>query len=353
MTESSTQPMSSTSLYEEIYDPIRPELAAVIANISSLAEEHQGPLSGDGLHNKVMADRLEHVLSAPGKRLRPAITLLASRLWRNPSDLDVMMGTAVELLHIATLIHDDTVDAADTRRGRETASALWGRNVSVLLGDYVFAAAARFVCDTNSVRLVRRFAETIMELSRGELNELLDGQDSHVTRDSYYQRIYDKTASLFTTASESGAVLGGAPESDIKLLRNYGYKLGLAYQVLDDVLDYDSTSEELGKPAGNDLKEGVLTLPAIMLIEVEPESNPVFDWFKSARAAREAGHSEIDTVTLDTAIEAVRSSGFIEASRDIAQGLIDEARDSLSELPETAEKAALQTLADLTGGRRS
>ncbi len=346
MTGPLIQQMASSSPYEKIYAPILPGLQAVIVNISSLAEEQ-------GSNEGVMAERLEHVLGAPGKRLRPAITLLASRLWRNPSELDVMMGTAVELLHIATLIHDDTVDAADTRRGRETASNLWGRNVAVLLGDYVFAAAARFVCDTNSVRLVRRFAETIMELSRGELNELLDGQDSKVSRESYYQRIYDKTASLFTTASESGAVLGSAHESEIQLLRKYGYKLGMAYQVLDDVLDYDSTSEELGKPAGNDLKEGVLTLPAIMLIEAEPDSNAVFDWFKAARNSRDDGPGEIDSEALDAAIKAVRESGFIETSRDVALGWIDEAKESLSGLPDTEERAALENLADLTGGRRS
>jgi len=330
MTGSEVQQMTSSSLYEDIYDPIRPELQKVIINITSLAAER-------GSHEGAMSERLEHVLGAPGKRLRPAITLLASRLWRNPSELDVMMGTAVELLHIATLIHDDTVDAADTRRGRETASNLWGRNVAVLLGDYVFAAAARFVCDTNSVRL----------------NELLDGQDTHVTRESYYQRIYDKTASLFTTASESGAVLGSAHESEIKLLRNYGYKLGMAYQVLDDVLDYDSTSEELGKPAGNDLKEGVLTLPAIMLIEAEPESNAVSDWFKSARDARKDAPAMIDTVALEAAIKAVRESGFIDESRKVALGWIDEAQESLNGLPQTEERAALEKLADLTGGRRS
>lgn len=337
---------TTTGPYEEVYDPIRPELRAVIANIATLALEQ-------GSRESAMAGQLEHVLSAPGKRLRPAITLLASRLWGAPSDMDVMMGTGVELLHIATLIHDDTVDAADMRRGRETASNLWGRNVAVLLGDYVFAAAARFVCDTNNVRLVRRFAETIMELSRGELNELLDGKDTRVTRDAYYQRIFDKTASLFTTAAESGAVLGGAPESEIQLVRNYGYKLGMAYQVLDDVLDYDSTSEELGKPAGNDLKEGVLTLPAIMYIEARPESNPVFDLFKSVRTAPKNGKSEADDDDLANAIQSVRDSGFIEKSREVAQQFIDEARDSLSGLPDTEERAALETLADLTGGRRS
>ncbi len=346
MTGRSAQQVTSISPYEDVYGPVRPELQAVVLNIATLAQEQ-------GSHEGEMADRLEHVLSAPGKRLRPAITLLASRLWGGPTDLAVLMGTAIELLHIATLIHDDTIDDADTRRGRETASNLWGRNVAVLLGDYVFAAAARFVCDTNSVRLVRRFSETIMELSRGELNELLDGQDPRVTRDAYFQRIYDKTASLFSTAAESGAVLGGAPEPDVQLVKNYGYKLGMAYQVLDDVLDYESTSEELGKPAGNDLKEGVLTLPAIMLVEAQPGSNAVLDLFKSARAARENGRSGTDENALAVAIESVKTSGFIEESRSVAQKFIDEARESLRGLPETEERTALYTLADLTEIRRS
>lgn len=346
MTGRSTQKVTSKSPYEEVYDPIRTELQAVIVNVATLAQEQ-------GSHEGPMADRLEHVLKAPGKRLRPAITLLASRLWGGPVDLAVMMGTAIELLHIATLIHDDTIDDADTRRGRETASNLWGRNVAVLLGDYVFAAAARFVCDTNSVRLVRRFSETIMELSRGELNELLDGQDPQVKRDAYFQRIYDKTASLFSTAAESGAVLGGATESEIQLIRKYGCKLGMAYQVLDDVLDYESTSEQLGKPAGNDLKEGVLTLPAIMLIEAQPESNAVLDLFKSARAARENGQSGAEDQALAIAIESVRKSGFIEESRSVAQTFIDEARESLGGLPDTEEREALDTLADLTEIRRT
>lgn len=343
-----TRQTRSASPYEVVYDPVRLELARVVANVAALGEE-------ESVREDAVAGHLAHVLEAPGKRLRPAITLLAARLWGKPSDLDVTMATGVELLHIATLIHDDTVDGADLRRGQPTPSSLWGRNVAVLLGDYVFAAAARFVCDTNSVRLVRRFAETIMELSRGELNELLDGRTGSVTRAAYFRRIYDKTASLFTTAAESGAILGDGSEADIRRLRDFGYNLGMAYQVQDDVLDFESTSEEMGKPAGADLRAGVLTLPAIMLIEQEPE------WAGMLAALADAGlgddhppEREADRrAGLAEAITRIRDSGAVEESCRVAQGYVDSAREAIQGLPESPECAALQTLADVTETRRS
>ena len=126
-------------------------------------------------------------------------------------DLPLIMATAVELLHIATLVHDDTVDNSDVRRGKATVSSRWGRNVAVLVGDYVFATSATFVCDTKNVRVIRRFSETIMELSKGELSEIFDAFNWSLGRERYWQRIYEKTASLFSTAAESGAVLSGGP----------------------------------------------------------------------------------------------------------------------------------------------
>ena len=187
--------MVRTHAYEQIYDPVASDLAKVIDAIVAVSDQK-------ATHPEGVGDRLSHVLATPGKRVRPAITLLASRLWgRIPDDRTIKMATAVELLHIATLIHDDTVDSADTRRGHATASSLWGGNFAVLLGDFVFATSALFVCDTNSVRLIRRFAETITELARGEMDEILRAGDADFTRDEYLTRIYDKTASLFSTAA--------------------------------------------------------------------------------------------------------------------------------------------------------
>ena len=185
------------------------------------------------------------------------------------------MATAVELLHIATLIHDDTIDNSDLRHGKATVSSNWGKNVAVLLGDYVFATSATFVCDTNNVRVIRRCSETIMELSSGELSEISDAFKWNITMESYLKRIYNKTASLFSTAAESGSVLSGAPETQNQALKSYGYNLGMSYQIIDDILDFEGEEKEVGKPVGNDLIQGTMTLPSILLVQQHPENNPV------------------------------------------------------------------------------
>ena len=195
-----------------IYKPVKKELNLVFEKIVNVSSKYDKDKK-----NQQVFEQLSHVLSVPGKRIRPSITLLVSNLW-GESDIDktILMATGVELLHIATLVHDDTVDHANLRRGHKTASSLWGRNAAVLIGDYIFATSAIFVCETNNVRLIKRFAETITELSRGELNEINDSWKPNISEDKYYQRIYDKTASLFCTATESGALLGKSTEKKSK-----------------------------------------------------------------------------------------------------------------------------------------
>ena len=217
-----------------------------------------------------MTPLLTYLFDRGGKGMRPAVTLLASGLYAKEAPAAVTMATAVELLHIATLIHDDTVDNSLTRRGMDTISSRWDENVAILLGDYVFAASATFVCDTNNIRVIRRFSETIMDLSSGQLLEYFNGHNVDQTRQLYEDRIYRKTASLFRTAAESGAILGGAPEEGIDALSQYGYNIGMAFQIVDDILDVSGDAEEIGKPVGNDLLQGVLTLPSIKLLERHP-----------------------------------------------------------------------------------
>ncbi len=318
---------------ERIYSPISADLETVIGNIAGVAEaETAGP-------PPEIEARLAQVLATPGKRIRPAITLLTSKLWgRIPDDRTIKMATAVELLHIASLIHDDTVDSADTRRGHATASNLWGGNIAVLLGDFVFATSATFVCDTNSVRLIRRFAQTIAELSRGELNEILESWTMKTDRELYLQRIYDKTASLFSTSAESGAVLGEGDEDSITNLREYGYNLGMAYQILDDLLDYESDPEMLGKPTANDLGNGVLTLPAILAVESE---------VASAEVAAYMGAPEQDRPRLlSIAYDAICESDALDRSRVIANDYIEASLRNLDAVPDSESK---QALIELTG----
>ncbi len=291
------------SAKDRIYAPVASELELVVFAIASVPE-------ASSERSPEIEARLAHVLSAPGKRVRPSITLLASKLWGRPADeRAVNMAAAVELLHIATLLHDDTVDGASTRRGRATASNLWGGSVAVLLGDFVFATSAMFVCETNSVRLIKRFAETITELSRGELVEIQDAWRPTVTREQYFQRIYDKTASLFSTAAQSGAVLGEADEEHITLLCEYGRDLGMAYQIHDDLLDFEATSDQLGKPAGHDLASGVLTLPAVIALEGGPSRMPVLDYLCAEPNVRQE--------LLAPALDAVRSAAVMNEARAV------------------------------------
>ena len=320
---------------ESIYEPVAEDLQTVITEIATIAEKvpENAPE-----HAKDLGAKLGHVLATPGKRVRPALTLLASRLWgQGEGDMPIKMATAVELLHIATLVHDDTVDHADTRRGHQTASKLWGRNVAVLIGDFVFATSAMYVCDTNNVRLVQRFAETITELARGELNEIYTAWQPSISLTDYNNRIYDKTASLFCTAAESGAVLGGADDVAAKNVRDYGYSIGMAYQVYDDLLDYRATSDQLGKPAGHDLSEGILTLPAIIAAE-NGASGEILAFMNASKESR--------TDLLPGAIEAIKQTDALEQTHEVATGYIDSAIRCLDDIPPSEFLDSLLALAE-------
>ena len=220
-----------------IYGPIREDLIKVEKRLRDLSD----------VGTPYLPELLEYVLQTRGKGVRPAITSLSARIHPHDHDLSIIMASAVELLHMATLIHDDTIDNASLRRGKATVSGRWGKNVAVLLGDYMFATSATFVCDTHNVRVIRRFSDTIMELSSGELLEYFNTNNWNQSREEYIDRIYRKTASLFRTAAETGAILGGAPEDAVQALDRYGYNIGMAFQIVDDILDVQGDAGEIGK----------------------------------------------------------------------------------------------------------
>ena len=327
-----------TTPTQDIFAPIEQDLDRVVEVITQLSIEEieRCPAGIDAL--ETLDERLTHVMSTPGKKMRPAMTLLASKLWGAvPDEKMISMAVAVELLHIAALIHDDTVDDADVRRGKATAGFLWGNNFAVLLGDYVFATSAKFVCATGSVRLISRFAETIAELARGELHEMVSNWNLPVTVDEYFARIYDKTASLFSTSAESGAVLGGANEDAVNALREYGYYLGMAYQVKDDVLDYESTTDELGKPANQDILSGKLTLPAIYASENPDCAAAIEGFFNLSENEREAALGEL----LDT----IRRNGGVERAEATTSEFIDNALKRLEVTPPSVSRDSLASIA--------
>jgi len=325
---------------EIIYKPVKDDLQAVITEISAIADEtSENALEQD----EGLKTQLGHILATPGKRIRPALTLLASKLWGHSSKLQIRLAAAVELLHIATLVHDDTVDHADTRRGHHTASKLWGRNMAVILGDFLFATSAMYVCDTNNLRIVKRFTETASELARGEHNEIYTVWQTGISLESYKQRIYNKTASLFSTAAESGAVLGQCDEKSAKDVRNYGYSIGMAYQIYDDLLDYKASSEQLGKPAGNDLNSGIITLPAIIAAE-NGAGDEIFKFFNSPEEAK--------ADLLPKTIEAINRTGALEKTGEVAYTYTKAAMKSLDHIPPSKYLDSMMYLAEYVQKRK-
>ena len=315
------------------YEPVRERLCRVSASLTEMATEK----------HPFLAQLLDHTFSSPGKYIRPAITLLASSFYPHDERITEKMATGVELLHIASLIHDDTVDGASLRRGRITISNLWGPKAAVLAGDYIFAASATLVCDTGNVRVIKRFAETIMELSSGELQEMAESYSPDQSMSGYLDRIYNKTASLFTTAAESGAILSGAPEECCRALRSYGHNLGMAFQVVDDILDFDGTEEEFGKPIGSDLANGVVTLPTLIAMKRKPCGDAV---------KRALAYPEEDDLMKEV-VRIIQDDAVLEESYDFASRYCEKALSNLQGLPVGPSRESLEELVNHVKVRRS
>jgi len=289
---------------------------------------------------------LDYLLSGGGKRLRPALVLLSSKFYPTDTEKVTCLAAAVETLHTATLVHDDLIDNALLRRGSPTLNVMWDSAATVLTGDYLFARAASFAAETESVRVISIFAQTLMTICSGELNQIFgsDGrQPTANAKEYYYQRIYSKTASLFAASAEAGGLLGDAPEPEAQALRDYGCNLGLAFQIVDDILDLTGNEGDLGKPIGSDLRQGIITLPAICFLEAHPEDGTV------ARVLRGRGEGDDE---VGAALEAIQESGAIEASTAEAKRFAARSRDALSILPHNDYRQAMLDLADFVVERR-
>ncbi|MBI2318870.1 MAG: polyprenyl synthetase family protein [Betaproteobacteria bacterium] len=275
----------------------------------------------------------------PGKLVRPALTIACGRLFREPNAGLLSMAAAVECLHTATLIHDDIVDETEERRGGPSLHASSGRAAALLAGDYLFAQAAAVASETNNLRIMRLFADCVMKVCTGQIEENARGRTARafLTRESYYRTIDAKTAALFTLACESGAVLGEASLSQIDALRTYGRTLGLAFQIIDDILDLTGDEELMGKPAGSDLRQGVMTLPVIYLRdEISPTT--LLAAF-SDDGARDRAIQEIT--------EGARGSRAIERVHEEARDLAVSATTLLAGLPPGVCRDLLEALATL------
>ena len=306
---------------------VQPGLRQVESGLAQLAN-NDDPLLGP---------MLSTVLPGSGKRLRPALSLLIGRLGslREPQELD-HMALGVELLHTASLVHDDIVDDSDTRRGAATLYARVGNALAVLVGDYLFSQAAQECVATGDLRVVRLFAETLGAMARGQIDEANSQLGGHhawqtLTRERYFRTISGKTASLFVLACQGTGMLVGLDERQVSGLRTYGTNLGLAFQVVDDILDFTSSEEELGKPVGSDLRQGTITLPVILVRDGDMADGRFAAAFESE--------------DVDLQVRLVQESGAIEAAYAEADALIRDAREALSVLPSGVERDALDRLA--------
>ena len=320
----------------QVYAPVRPDLIKVESQLKSVSK----------VDFPRLAELLSYTLSG-GKGIRPALTLLSGKLHHYNLDLLLPMATAVELMHNATLVHDDVIDNSPIRRGRPTINSLWGEDRAVLLGDYLFAKAGEFAAATDNLRVIRLFSQTLQIISSGELAQTFDAFKLEQTRHHYLKRISSKTASLFSLATESGAILSQAPEESTGILREYGYNLGIAFQIVDDVLDFTGTEKEMGKPTGSDLAQGTLTLPAMLLLEHHPKDNPVEELFNNQDMPEGEKQKAVKR-----AIELVRSSGVVKQCHELASDYCHKACHRLKFLPDNPSRQALKDLADLVISRK-
>ncbi len=311
-----------------------------------LAAVEERLLETVGFKYAPLGEAVRHLLQDGGKRIRPALAILSARLFQGKAfDYEKVLALAasVELLHTATLVHDDLIDSSFLRRGKPTLNAFWEDGVVVLAGDYLFSLAASLGARTEDPRIVSIFARTLETICDGELGRILGAGTWFATKDSYFQYIYSKTASLFATSTECGGILSQAPEGGVRALRDFGYHLGMAFQIVDDVLDFTGNEEELGKPIGSDLRQGTITLPTLYMLGEHPEAESLKERISAV------DRKEEDVLTI---IEMIKGSRAIEASREEAQGFAGKAKEALSSLPDNEYRRVMFQLADYVVERR-
>lgn len=295
----------------------------------------------DGLHPELSA-ALRQLFDAGGKRIRVGITLLMGRLLHaDPSDL-ITLASGIELLHTATLVHDDLIDGALIRRGTPTLNASWSPAATVLTGDYIFARAAQLAAETDSVPIMTLFSETLAIIVNGEINQMF-GKRLMIDQPAYEQRIYAKTGSLFETACKSAAMLSTHDGTTWEHARVYGRQVGMAFQIVDDILDFTGEQETVGKPVASDLRQGLVTLPAILYQDLGGDAALLHSVVQG-----QASEGQISCL-----VEAIRTGGAIQASMQVAEDFIESGLQALANFPDCLEKQSLESLARFIVQRRN
>jgi len=296
------------------------------------------------LHPEIeLINQLGHyIINSGGKRIRPLLVLLSAKAFGYQGKHHITLAAIVEFIHTATLLHDDVVDVSMLRRGHETANAIWGNQSSVLVGDYLFSRSFQMMVEVESLRVMEILANASNTIAAGEVRQLMNCHDPETTEERYYQVISDKTAKLFSAATELGALINGKSKEVVQSIANYGLYLGIAFQLTDDILDYTGDPNEMGKNIGDDLAEGKPTMPLIHALKNTDDATQ-----KIIRDAIIEGSIEKLPIIQD----AIKSSGAIEYTYQQAKNYVDKALSCLSVLPDSTYKNALAALAELSINR--
>ncbi|KAL6198999.1 PREDICTED: probable solanesyl-diphosphate synthase 3, chloroplastic [Fragaria vesca subsp. vesca] len=322
--EEPRRPISLTNLFEVVAD----DLLTLNQNLQSII----------GAENPVLMSAAEQIFGAGGKRMRPALVFLVSRATAEIVGLDELtkehrrLAEIIEMIHTASLIHDDVLDESDMRRGKETVHQMFGTRVAVLAGDFMFAQSSWYLANLENLPVIKLISQVIKDFASGEIKQASSLFDCDVKLDEYLIKSYYKTASLIAASTKGAAIFSGVDDSIAEQMYEYGKNLGLSFQVVDDILDFTQSAEQLGKPAGTDLAKGNLTAPVIFALEKEPKLRDII----------ESEFSE--TGSLDEAIELVKSSGGIEQAQELAKEKAHLAIQNLECLPRTAFRLALQDM---------
>jgi geranylgeranyl pyrophosphate synthase len=321
--------------------PIQAGLAQVEAKMKNVESSLFTPL----------AHAFVDLIGSGGKRLRPTLALLASQVREEQSATPIFphiiaLAASVEMLHTATLVHDDVIDGALLRRGAPTLNALWNRGATILAGNFMFGRAAYFAAETNNPRVIRIFANTLETIVNGELYQLSARHEFLQDKEGYYQRIYAKTASLFAAATEAAATLAGLVEAEVQALRAYGHNLGMAFQIVDDILDFTGSDATLGKPAGSDLRGGTVTLPFFYFMQSHPDAEGLISRMQEAYTAADDGDPTQWENLIGQIVRELRTSPAVEAARREAEAFLDLARANIAAFPDSPYLRAMLELCD-------
>jgi len=316
----------------ELLQPVESDLDALLADLRALI----------GAGHPILQAAAEHLFAAGGKRLRPGIVLLLSRAIAPDGGLSARhrrLAEITEMIHTASLVHDDVVDGAATRRGVATVHSRFNHRVAVLAGDFLFAQASWHLANLDDLEVVKLLSRVIMDLADGEVKQGLFRYDTGQSFETYLEKSYCKTASLIANSARAAGVLSALPGERLDALHRFGRQLGLAFQVVDDILDFTGSDQQLGKPAASDLASGYLTAPALYALEERPALAGLIE-----REFSQEGD-------LEQALELVRGCEAIPRARALAEGFAREAHAALEWLPSSESRSALRALPEFVLSR--